>query len=398
LVIIAHGVAFIQFKLEIGSMPLPLIWRDDFNLLLIISLGLALVLPFCQNLIITWVLLLLRCVILWAIVFPFGSYLGIELVLLIALITESFEYTTKWQGMFFSFGLIGIGIIFKCNSIVAWGETLLPATLHDLLSFGFYTGFFTVLCFTIRYLRDKLVSPQEVNTYLHEATLQLAEVNMQLQEYAVTVEQDAIINERKRIAREIHDTLGYTLTNLLMMIEAAKRLTGQDIETQMKQLEKAHNQTKDGIYEVRRALQALRPTQLAEATGLTAIKHLVNTFAKATQIEVILELGNAPLNFNEEAELVSYRLVQEGLTNALRHGRATKITVSLTLAANGLSIHIKDNGIGAQMIGEGYGLTGMRERINRLGGKLEVYSYPGEGFTLIALIPLKKEGVGNEKD
>jgi len=216
---------------------------------------------------------------------------------------------------------------------------------------------------------------------------------MKLQEYAISAEQEAMLNERKRIAREVHDTLAYTLTNLLMMMEAALDLVKNKSPRIIQHLELARAQANEGLKEVRNALKALRPVQLTDLNGLAAICRLVKAFEKASQIKVELELGDAPLNFGAEANLVVFRLVQEGMTNALRHGRATLISVSLAKVRDGLSIIIKDNGCGSgnTVPTLGYGLLGMEERLARLGGTLEVSSLAGAGFKLAAWLPIEKE-------
>ena len=111
------------------------------------------------------------------------------------------------------------------------------------------------------------------------------------------------------------------------------------------------------------------------------------------QIKVELELGDVPLYLGEEANLTLFRLVQEGLTNALRHGKASRISVLFTRDGEGVFVTIQDNGIGSGKVGQktGFGLLGMQERVERLGGRLEVISEPGEGFTLKAWIPFGEE-------
>src|SRR5690554_7349363 len=107
-----------------------------------------------------------------------------------------------------------------------------------------------------------------------------------------------------------------------MTLEAAIDLSPGD-KTKLKTfLEQARDQAKEGMGEVRNILYATQPIQLKEEKGLTAIYHLTQTFTKATRIKVELNLGDAPLSFGEEADWAIYRLVQEGMTNALRHGKA----------------------------------------------------------------------------
>lgn len=390
IVIGTHALACLQFQTKsIPNVILPE-WEGQFYFLLTISVLLGCLLPLTKKTVNKWLVLLLRSIIILVVGLPLGNFLGIEQTLLFPLIIEAVEYTSILDGIIFVLSLTGVIIGIHLSPIVAWGHLLPNATGQDLWSFGITALLTLILSILMHHQRKNQVPVMEINRLFHEATLQLAEVNMQLQEYATTVEQEAVINERKRLARDLHDILAYTLTNLIMMLEEAKDLAVKEETGLLEHLDHTCEQTKEGLAELRRALQALRPINLTMATGLTAIHQLIATFNKATQIEVELNLGNAPLNFGEEVDLVAYRLVQEGITNALRHGRADKISVSIRLINGGVSIHIKDNGIGAGNPQEGYGLLGMRERIERLGGKLVVSSQLGEGFRLLAWIPLPK--------
>ncbi|MGE5606366.1 MAG: sensor histidine kinase [Bacteroidota bacterium] len=384
LIVFAYVAAFMQFQSQIAFMRLPPEWHGQFYLLLIISFIFTVILPFCKRNPFIWLLLIFQSVLCIVISLPMGGYLGVELTLSTALIIEAFEYTTIWGGIGFSSGLIGIMLGVEYLPITAWGVNL-PTPPAP---FGIYGLMVIVFNIVIRYQRDNQIPAAEIRQMYQATIVQLSQVNLQLQEYAATVEQETLINERKRLAREIHDTLAYTLTNLVMMLEAAKFLSKQSSNDIGEHLERARLQASDGLMEVHRALQALRPVQMNEASGLSAIQRLVGAFTKATQLEVSLDLGNAPLNFGEEADLVIYRLVQEGITNALRHGHATRIAITFSVVENRVHIQIKDNGIGSDGVKEGYGLSGMRERIERLGGKLEISGSSGHGFRLLATIPI----------
>jgi Signal transduction histidine kinase len=397
--IIGYVVVLIQFHWhpEIKSI-LPSRWEIQFYSLLFISFIASLMLPFCRRRpVAAWSILIFLSIIMIVIGLPLGGYLAPKLTLFIILLIEIFEYLPLWSGIVFSAGLLVLVIHLQYSPVNAWGLVLTAASKEDVFSFAVYAGFAILFNVIIRYLRDNQSLVTEIKKNYQEANFHLAQVNMQLQEYAVTAGQQAVFEERKRAAREIHDTLAYTLTNLVMMLKAAKYLVKPDENELLTQIELTHKQANEGLNEVHRTLQALRPVQLGRDTGLSAIYHLVATFVKATQIEVSLNLGNAPLDFGEEVDLVIYRFVQEGITNALRHGRATQITVSFSSVGNQIHILIQDNGIGADDAHEGFGLTGMRERIEKLGGRLETSSSVGGGFKLLGLIPMKT-GVAYGKD
>jgi signal transduction histidine kinase len=389
--LVAHLVALFQFHLvHPEKMPFYPKWLGQFHFLLALSMLLAVLMwRFRDKPGRLWMALITRSGILVLIGMPFGGYLGIELTLLGVVIIETLTYGTLWKGIAFSLLLTGV-MAGSQQAVVAWGHALPAASPHDQLSLIMYGGLLIVTSAVIRYQLDNQVSSAELNRCLDETTLQLAQANLQLQEYAMLTEQEAKENERKRLAREMHDTLSYTLTNLLMMLEAAIDLSAKGGQGLLTHLERARDQAKAGLAEVRGALQALRPVQMEEESGLVAIYHLVQTFAAATRIHVELNFGDVPLHFGEEADWAAYRLVQEGMTNALRHGKATLIEISMSLKDGGANIRIKDNGQGLnEPVKEGYGLLGMRERIERLGGNLTFENDPKRGFVLSAWIPLK---------
>jgi signal transduction histidine kinase len=389
---LAHLVAFIQFGFQVAvsasyQFQLPANYEIFSIWLLALSLILAIFMYYSQPENRYWILFGIRGLILILLGRMSGDYFGIETTLLAVLIIEACIYLPLWKGIIYSSGLTLFMVLF--HALAVWLK--MPFfNWHEHLGFLMNAVIIIGMTSLLRFQRENQVSVTELNRRLNEATVELVQTNMKLQEYAISAEQEAMLNERKRVAREVHDTLAYTLTNLVMMMEAAVDLISKKSPKITEHLELAREQANEGLKEVRQALHALRPVQLTDLNGLAAICRLVKAFQKASQIKVELELGDAPLNFGAEANLVVFRLVQEGLTNALRHGRATLITVSLARVRDGLSVTIKDNGVGSgdAAPNTGYGLVGMRERLEKLGGKLETSGVIGEGFTLMAWLPI----------
>ncbi len=395
---LAHLVAFFQFRFQVDVFNLSISYQSqlpsNYEILSIWFLALSLIFAIFMLYSFPerwyWFFFGVRGLILLLVGRVFGDYFGIEMTLLAALVIEACIYLPFWKGIAYSSGLTAIIVLFHS---FAFGVAIPYFNLYEHLTFMMNAALIIGITALLRFQRENQVSVTELNRRLDEATLELAQTNMKLQEYAISAEQEAMLNERKRVAREVHDTLAYTLTNLVMMMEAAIDLNHKNNPNITQHLELARDQANEGLKEVRHALDALRPVQLTDLNGLAAVCRLVQAFEKASQIKVELELGDAPLNFGAEANLVVFRLVQEGMTNALRHGRATLIAVSLARVREGLSITIKDNGVGSVNAAPsgGFGLMGMRERLERLGGKLETVSSVGEGFMLTAWLPIGEE-------
>jgi signal transduction histidine kinase len=382
--LIANLGAFFQFQLQKSTSPLPPQWELHFYVLLFFSLLLSCLPLLWDKKTIIWTVLGFKSLILLLISVPMGGHLGIELTLLTMLLIEIFAYLKIWEGITLSVILIALAI-FSQHRFLLWGIKLPVASMYELVSVLLYSFFIIILSVLLGFQNN--LPYKELNRRLHEATFRLAETNIQLQEYAVLAEQQSAINERIRVGREIHDSLGYILTNLVMMLEAALAMYMEDSTELPEHLSKTRDLAKEGLGEIRRTLHILRAEQ-QQHKGLVAVKNLVKAFTNATHLEVDLNLGDVPLHFGEEADWTAYRLIQEGMTNAIRHGKATQILISFFRKDNGVGILIKDNGVGSAFIDEGYGLIGMRERIESLGGSLTVSSKPGEGFKLIAWIPL----------
>jgi signal transduction histidine kinase len=388
--VITHLVALVQYRLDFSGATVPERWFVQFCILLAISASGSLVLLINLKRTVVWGVFLGKALILVLISLPLGKNIGADLTVLTTVLLEvgmSFSLTVS---LCYNCSLSLLLIYIHSHQVRVWEGIAGTLSLHDALFFFIYSGILIMISAYLPYQEKHRFSAAELNRRLDEATLRLTDTNLKLQEYAAIVERETIQNERKRMAREMHDTLAYTLTNLVMMIDAGIGLAVTDSTKLVKHLSQIRLKTQEGLVEVRRTLQSLRPVELVKVQGLHAIRYLVTAFANATKIEMTLNLGNAPLFFEEETGLVAYRLVQEGITNALRHGKATSITVSLGEVDGNLTIQIKDNGVGITEFKEGLGLVGMRERIEKLGGKLSVVSQPGNGFILNALIPLEK--------
>jgi signal transduction histidine kinase len=217
----------------------------------------------------------------------------------------------------------------------------------------------------------------------------LAELNLNLQGYARTIDEESSERERNRISREIHDISGYIFTNLIALMDAAGSMPRNDQAGLTDLLITARKTAQEGLRETRLALRKLRTEQRREHNTPRAIFKIVSIFRKITGLEVMLSLGNLPNFVGPELNLALYRTVQEALTNAVRHGKATKVRVIFWVEGDELRLTISDDGRGASEVVKGIGLSGMEERIGALGGAVSVGPAPEGGFSLAVQVPLK---------
>lgn len=216
---------------------------------------------------------------------------------------------------------------------------------------------------------------------------ELKQMNIQLEEYASESEKAAEARERNRLAREIHDTLGHSFVGIITGIEACTALMDVAPEATKVQLKAIADVARQGMVDVRRSVKALRPDALEKMNLEKALSQMIDEFHSATSAEILYRCTTRLNGFNDDEEDIIYRIVQESITNAIRHGKANQIKVSIDREYDILRIRIEDNGIGCADIEKGFGLHHMEERLSLLRGHLD---YNGEnGFTVEAQIPIR---------
>lgn len=212
-------------------------------------------------------------------------------------------------------------------------------------------------------------------------------VNEELKQFADIKEKMGKTKERNRLAREIHDTLGHTLTGISAGIDACLTMIDSNPQVTKKQLEVISKVTRDGIGEIRRSVNELRPDSLERLSLDSAIRNMIEDMTSVSQAEVFFQCNSENLKFDEDEENTIYRIVQESITNALRHGKANKIWVTIQKEDYELHVQIKDNGIGCTDMKKGFGTKHMQERLQMLHGTV---SYKSEdGFLVDAVIPIR---------
>jgi signal transduction histidine kinase len=187
----------------------------------------------------------------------------------------------------------------------------------------------------------------------------------------------AVLRERSRLARDVHDVLAHSLSGLMLQLEGARMLAGrlEDPGELPAVLDRAHHLARGGLEEARRAIGMLRDDDLP---GPDRLAHLAAEFQRDSRIEASLEVAGIPRTLDPATRLTVYRVAQEALTNARRHGEPTRVELRLSYEARGTRLVVEDHapplGTGDRAgahAGDGYGLTGMRERAELLGGRFD---------------------------
>jgi signal transduction histidine kinase len=208
----------------------------------------------------------------------------------------------------------------------------------------------------------------------------------------------AAADERNRIARELHDVVAHSVSVMVIQTQAARRVAKSDREAAGAALRTVQACGRDALTEMRRMIGVLRhgDAELAGATA-PAISQLgaLVARARAAGLPVELRIEGEPRDLSPGLELVAFRIVQEALTNAIKHAGPARARVAVAFAPEALELEISDTGRGpASALGEastpavGHGLVGMRERVNLYGGELQTGRARGGGFRVWARVPL----------
>ena len=220
-----------------------------------------------------------------------------------------------------------------------------------------------------------------------EARTELAEANQRLREHAAQVEELATTKERNRLAREIHDSLGHYLTVVNIQIGAAQAILAQDEPRALDHLAKAQALTQEGLAEVRRSVAALRASPTESRPLTEALAKLVEQW-KAAGMNAHLDVAGMVRSLTPHAELTLYRAAQEALTNAGKHANATQVGITLSYGNDdSVRLRVEDDGVGNADSQGGFGLLGVRERVQLLSGEMHVRTKIGGGFALEVELP-----------
>jgi len=308
-----------------------------------------------------------------------------------ALVIGFFTVHTFRTALILSLAILG-AVTFLPRATSLWGVSIGARDAADAFQEIVFYSLVIYLAASIRRSSDMNEETSRAHGQLQDALLRLTSANVGFQNYAVEAQQRGTEEERLRITREIHDLVGYTLTSFMMMTKASEELIDRDHETLRRLLGDAREQCQEALVETRRTLRELRAIRVADVDFSKQVWKTVNTFELATGIRTQLEFRNIRQIRSPRVSTVLHRLVQEGLTNAFRHGHASEVSVLFWDDGDGVSVLVRDNGLGSAAFKEDIGIRGMRERFEPLGGIVQATSIPGGGFEVRGWVPVARDG------
>ena len=262
------------------------------------------------------------------------------------------------------------------------------STTRGLLQVGINFLDIINLLFFILFLMIYIANEVQENERMTQELIMVHQVNHELENYAAVSEKIAEDKERKRLAREIHDTIGHALTGIAAGVDACIAMIDINPEATKKQLMVISKVVRQGIVDVRNSLNKLRPGALEQHGFKGAIENMIEEFTSVSDLTISLDYRLDKVDFENTKEDILFRVIQESVTNAVRHGDATHIDISLYIEDNSLYLKIQDNGQGCEEIHYGFGLKQMKERLGMINGKV---AYDGHhGFLTIVTIPLQE--------
>ena len=387
--LLLQGFSALQYLLMQSFLDKEGIFSWQFFIILGISIAVSLYSGLNQRVI--PVFLTIRLFLIFLMGYPLGTHLWLELTLLLSLLLETGLYLTPpWNLPLMLF--FDLSLLFFQRPVSAFYKNMPGPDMQDLLFFLVLSLVTTFLIFSVSRQRKRGEEAREIIDRLDETISRLGKANLGFQNITSSLELDTLKKERNRVSREIHDTVGYSLTNIRIMLEAATFMVENDTAETRDLIQKSMEEAGTCLEETRNAMRQLRSRELSRIQGMKSFFHLIKVFGEATGIRVRIEFGNLPDSLGHRIDKTIFRFIQEGLTNSFRHGRASEIGIYFWIQNRILKVSLQDNGSGAEDLSEGIGLAGMKERLTELGGKM-FYKNVSDGFEIAIEIPLNREDI-----
>ncbi|MCX6032527.1 MAG: sensor histidine kinase [Chloroflexi bacterium] len=297
-----------------------------------------------------------------------------------------FLVSANYFGMMWAFlpfgwavaGNVVLMLLILLRSLVTAGQPLSSLLGWPLLSGAFGLGWAVLLALWMRSVMQESQKRQRLIEELEATRQSLAQAERQA----------GVLEERQRLAREIHDTLAQDFTSIVLHLEAADAALPAGAEPVRTHVSRARETARAGLREARRLVLALRPEPLEDASLPEALRRVAAHWAEEG-VPADLAVTGEPVALHPEAEVTLLRAAQEALTNVRKHARAHQVNLTLSYMGDQVTLDVHDDGVGFDPAApsNGIGLAAMAERAAQLGGAVAVESAPGRGTTVAVSIP-----------
>jgi signal transduction histidine kinase len=230
-----------------------------------------------------------------------------------------------------------------------------------------------------------------INNKMKKLIESIQEKNRTLEQYSQRIEELTIMEERNRVSQDLHDTVGHIFTSVITSLDALPFIMKVNQDEAENSIKEISNLARNGLDDVRKTIHQISPLEKHQLLSLS-FQQVIDDFKKHTGTDVGFTVEGIEKNLGERIKFTLIRCLQEGLTNAKRHGHATEITVKISYREDTIVLRIKDNGVGTDILHVGFGLQTMKDRITSLSGALTIESVVKQGTEICCTIPLAKEG------
>lgn len=298
------------------------------------------------------------------------------------------------------FYLIGVSIdlVVLKNNIVKYGIGFIilfigiypkfSGPIEDGIINFVLLGLFFILLSYISRLYSTKVEAQQLYDKLRVSDEKLIEANKELEGYVESIEELTLLKERNRISREIHDSVGHTLSTALIQLSAMEAIAEKEDSSMKDMVGNLRAFISESFQDVKRAVRELKPDDYDNYQGILRIQEVCKNFERMSGVEVKVIISKSDWNLSTKQINHLYRMTQEVLSNSLKHGKATMVKVIMNFAEDEFVISFNDNGVGTDKIVEsGLGLRSIRERAEEIDGLVDMKSSEGNGFFVKVIVP-----------
>lgn len=273
----------------------------------------------------------------------------------------------------------------KAGTVIQTGHASIPL-VSFLVCFYVPLTVGLILLSHVQYLRT---IERERMEEIESQNRRLEAINSEINNKLFRIQQDSSYEERMRITKEIHDTAGYVFINVIMLLQAAVALLDKDRALGEEKINFALDYTRRGMNEIRHILREMRVSEKPSLGLQNELFDIAQVFMNATGFHVKLEYGNWPKTFGRDLDIFFCSFLQECLTNAVKHGNASRIEMLCWQNSQNVTIQVKDNGgVKEGPITPGIGITGIKDFAGSYNGTVEL-GYDQDGFTIRVSIPVE---------
>ena len=316
------------------------------------------------------------------------EYKKICLVICICFLISMYYFLDKNIIMFLPINLYSLLYYYRNKDIYSIITTIISVLAIEnniRIEYLFFAGITFIIVELYNRNINRIDRLEKELDYIRERNYKLNKLMNNNKQYEVELKRVSQIEERNKIAQQIHDNIGHTLAGSIMQLEAIKLLLRKDIDKSEDMLDNTVNVLRRGMESIRLTLREIKPS--SEEVGIRNLKHLVSTFKRNNDIEVSLLYDNNIDLINTKQWQVIVQNTKEALTNAIKYSNASLISINIKILNKIIKVKIEDNGVGNDKIVKGLGIIGMEERVEKINGKLIIDG--SNGFSTIMLIPIE---------